>query len=274
MEPAQVLKRLIHTQALSTPCPACHFLSTFILKPLSHWDVHRSGGICQSSTERRTAKRDQQNAHCRKQQKSNPRATFLLEKVFLGSSPLLRVWLLAPQYHKAMIFPTHKSVSLGVGSDSQLNGNFIKHSTVEHKEQSQAAFPSTAPCSLPAFWLRKPGMQQQNNQIPSEKPTAKVGAALKGEVMGISLLRKTPPARRPGLDFSIRLINSVQSWSQGFPLSVWHTQWGKISTASGSRQIPTPTPSHWTRRSGNQSLNGKMTVVHSGLFPIQQYNNC
>lgn len=82
---------------------------------------------------------------------------------------------------------------------------------MEYKEQSQAPFPSIAPCCVPAFWLRKPGTEQQNNQIPGEKPTAKVEATLKAEVMGISLLRKTPPARRPGLDFSIRLINSQQS---------------------------------------------------------------
>lgn len=64
---------------------------------------------------------------------------------------------------KSWFFPPHKSVSLGVGTDSQLNCDFIKHSTMEYKERSQAAFPHTASCciqSLLAFWLRKPDMEQ------------------------------------------------------------------------------------------------------------------
>lgn len=143
-----------------------------------------------------------------------PKSHLSTGKSVLRIIPLcqLRVWPLLPQHHEAVIIPTHKSINLGVGFNAQLNYNFIKHSTREHREQSQAALPSTAPCSAPAVWLRKPGMEQQNNQIPEHKPTAKVGATLK-EAMGISLSRKTPPARGPGLDCNIRLINSMQSLS-------------------------------------------------------------
>lgn len=101
-----------------------------------------------------------------------PKSHLSTGKSVLRIIPLcqLRVWPLVPQHHEAVIIPTHKSINLGVGFNSQLNYNFIKHSTREHREQSQAALPSTAPCSLQQSGSGSLAWNNRITKSPSTNP--------------------------------------------------------------------------------------------------------